>query len=203
MGDPFHFNPETYLELIHREVPAYEQLQDSVADATSDFSALAVLDLGVGIGVTSQRILARHPGAQIVGIDESPAMLDYARRALPAADLRVARLQDPLPGGPFDLVISALAVHHLDGPEKADLFRRVAAELAPDGRFVLGDVVIPDNPADAVTPIEAGYDRPNSIGDQLTWLCDAGMAAHLTWKYHDLAILVGDRDGARRAAASP
>jgi trans-aconitate methyltransferase len=93
VGDQFHFNPETYLELIHREVPAYEQLQDSVADATSDFSAPAVLDLGVGIGVTSQRILAQHPGAQIVGIDESPAMLDYAHRALPAADLRVARFK--------------------------------------------------------------------------------------------------------------
>jgi hypothetical protein len=46
-----------------------------------------------------------------------------------AADLRVSRLQDPLPEGNFDLVGSALAVHHLDGAGKADLFARVADRL--------------------------------------------------------------------------
>ena len=46
-----------------------------------------------------------------------------------AADLRVSRLEDALPEGNFDLVVSALAVHHLDGAGKADLFARVAARL--------------------------------------------------------------------------
>jgi hypothetical protein len=40
-------------------------------------------------------------------------------------------------------MFSVLAAHHLGGPGKADLFRRVAAGLAPGGRFVLGDVVVP------------------------------------------------------------
>ena len=56
-------------------------------------------------------------------------------------DLRVAGLADPLPAGPFDLVVSALAVHHLEGRDKADLFARVGASLRSGGRFVLGDVV--------------------------------------------------------------
>jgi tRNA (cmo5U34)-methyltransferase len=60
-----------------------------------------------------------------------------------AADLRVSRLQDPLPEGNFDLVVSALAVHHLDGAGKADLFARVADRLRPGGRFVLGAVLMP------------------------------------------------------------
>ena len=71
---------------------------------------------------------------------------------LAAADLRVSRLQDPLPEGNFDLVVSALALHHLDGAGKADLFARVAALLRPGGRFVLGDVVVPEDPADAWLP---------------------------------------------------
>jgi tRNA (cmo5U34)-methyltransferase len=70
-------------------------------------------------------VLARHPGATLVGIDASADML--AAADVPGADLRVGRLQDELPAGPFDLVFSVLAVHHLDGPGKADLFRRVAA----------------------------------------------------------------------------
>jgi SAM-dependent methyltransferase len=67
--------------------------------------------------------------------------------------LRVNRLEDPLPEGTFDLVVAALAVHHLDGAGKADLFARVAARLRPGGRFVLGDVVVREDPADVVTPI--------------------------------------------------
>src|SRR5512133_3705830 len=125
------------------------------------------LDLGVGTGVTSQRVLTEHPDAQLVGVDESSAMLEHARRALPAGDLRSARLEDPLPEGPFDLVVSALAVHHLDGPGKADLFRRVASVVVTGGRFVVGDVVVPEDPADAVTPIDAEYDKPSSASEQL------------------------------------
>jgi len=55
--------------------------------------------------------------------------------------LRVARLEDGLPPGLFDLVASALAVHPLDAIQKADLFRRVAAALEPvQRRIQRGDV---------------------------------------------------------------
>jgi hypothetical protein len=40
-------------------------------------------------------------------------------------------------------------------PVKADLFARIAARLRPGGRFVLGDVVVPEDPADVVTPSTA------------------------------------------------
>jgi SAM-dependent methyltransferase len=82
----------------------------------------------------------------------------------------VGRLEDRLPDGSFDLVVSALAVHHLDAAAKADLFVRVADQLRPGGRFVLGDVVVPDDPADAVTPIDGWYDKPSTVADQLRWL---------------------------------
>jgi tRNA (cmo5U34)-methyltransferase len=192
MGDQFHFHPEAYLELVRSEVPAYDRLQDVVAQVTRGLGARSILDLGVGTGVTSQRVLAEHPSARLVGVDESSAMLDHARRALPTADLRAARLEDPLPQGPFDLVVSALAVHHLDGPGKADLFRRVASVVVPGGRVVVGDVVVPDDPADAVTPIDGKYDKPSSAAEQLLWLCEAGFRAHIAWVEADLAVLMGD-----------
>jgi tRNA (cmo5U34)-methyltransferase len=192
VGDQFHFHPETYLELVRSEVPAYERLQDVVAQLTSGLDARSILDLGVGTGVTSQRVLTEHADARLVGVDENSAMLEHARRALPAADLRTARLEDPLPQGPFDLVVSALAVHHLDGPAKADLFRRVASVVVPGGRFVVGDVVVPEDPADAVTPIDGEYDKPSSATEQLRWLCEAGFRAHIAWVEADLAVLVGD-----------
>jgi trans-aconitate methyltransferase len=193
MAGQFHFDPSTYDELMRSEVPAYLRLQEAVAAAAGDVDARRVLELGTGTGETLRRVIAQHPDASYVGVDESDSMLSYARDALPGADLRVARLQDALPGGEFDLVFSALAVHHLDGPEKADLFRRIAAQLAPGGRFVLGDLIVPDDPADIVTEIDDDYDKPSSATDQLRWLTDAGLTATMVWREKDLAVLVADQ----------
>ena len=103
--------------------------------------------------------------------------------------MREQRLQDPLPDGPFDLVVSALAVHHLDGPGKQDLFHRIAAALSPGGAFVLADVVVPENEEDVVTPIDWEYDLPDRVDDQLQWLRDAGLEADTLWSYKDLAVI--------------
>jgi tRNA (cmo5U34)-methyltransferase len=187
----FHFHPDDYLELIRSEVPDYERLQDTAAAATGSHAA-RMLELGTGSGETARRVLARHPGAKLVGIDSSADMLAAAREVLPDADLREARLEDPLPDGPFDLVFSVLAVHHLDGPGKADLFRRVAAVLEPGGRFVLGDVVVPANPADATTPLSPGFDLPSGAEEQVAWLREAGLEARVVWSERDLAVLVSD-----------
>jgi tRNA (cmo5U34)-methyltransferase len=120
-------------------------------------------------------------------------MLAVARERLPGADLRVSRLQDPLPAGPFDLVFSVLAIHHLDGPGKADLFQRVAAVLDAGGRFVIGDVVVPEDLADATTPLSPDYDLPSRADEQLVWLSDAGFDAAPVWASGDLAVIVARR----------
>jgi tRNA (cmo5U34)-methyltransferase len=185
----FHWDPDGYLELVRSEVPDYERLQDEVGRASDGIAATRLLELGTGTGVTARRVLDRHPGARLTGIDSSPAML--AKSQLPDADLRVQDLSDPLPDAPFDLVFSALAVHHLDGPGKADLFARVAAALAPGGRFVLADVIVPEDPADIVTPLDdRHYDQPDTVEDQLGWLRDAGFEPRVSWLHRDLAVIV-------------
>ena len=193
MAEQFHFDPATYLDMVRAEVPDYEEFQEVMADAAGEIAARNILDLGTGTGETLRRVAQRHPQARLIGIDESDGMLAAARAAVPAADLRVARLQDPFPEGPFDLVVSALAVHHLDAREKAALFVRVAQRLAPGGRFVLGDVVVPDDPADAITPLDEGYDQPSRADEQLQWLADAQLTASLRWTRRDLAVVIGDR----------
>ncbi len=193
----FHFDPATYLDLMSQEVPAYGRLQEAVGGATAGLAVSSVLDLGTGTGETLAAVLARHPGATAVGVDKSEAMLGEARQRLAGApvELHVADLADPLPGGPYDLVVSALAVHHLEGPDKAALFVRIAGALGPGGRFVLGDVVVPVDPADAVTPVTSGHDRPSTLADQLGWLRDAGFAASTVWSERDLVVVRADRPG--------
>jgi tRNA (cmo5U34)-methyltransferase len=187
----YRFTPEGYLETMHAEIPGFVALQDAVAEATRGVEASRLLELGTGTGETARRVLAIHPTATLLGVDESPEMLDDARKSLPAerTSLEVGRIQDGLPQGPFDLVFSALAVHHLDEREKQELFRRVAEALRPGGRFVLGDVVVPADPADAVIEITEGYDLPDTVDDQLAWLTEAGLEPRVTWSQQDLAVI--------------
>ena len=155
-----------------------------------------ILELGTGTGETAGRLLAAHPGAVLTGVDTSAAMLSAARARLPAEriELRVGRLEDPLPEGPFDLVATALCVHHLDAAGKRDLFARIRGVLAPGGRFVLGDVVVPEDPADGVASLTPGYDQPSPLDDQLGWLVGAGFArVRVTWAQRDLAVVVAER----------
>jgi tRNA (cmo5U34)-methyltransferase len=191
----YRFNPDTYEALMAEELPSYHRLQEEIAAAARREGAARILDLGTGTGVTARRVLEHHPRARLVGIDENSDMLEAARRILPAgADLRVARLEDALPSGPFDLVVSALAIHHLDATGKADLFRRVAAILGTGGRFVVGDLIVPDDPRDIVTPTDGVYDKPSTLPEQVAWLRAAGFETTIAWLERDLAVLVGDLD---------
>jgi tRNA (cmo5U34)-methyltransferase len=190
----FHWDPDTYLAQMREEVPHYERLQEQAAAATGT-GASRLLELGTGTGETARRVLARHPDATLLGLDASHEMLARARDTLPAerVELRAWRLTDPLPAGPFDLVFSALAVHHLDGAGKAALFGRVAAVPTDGGRLVLADLVVPDDPADVVTPVDGDYDTPSSVPDQLAWLRAAGLEPRVAWQHRDLAVLVAHR----------
>jgi tRNA (cmo5U34)-methyltransferase len=188
----FEWDPETYLAQMLDEIPGYEELQAAVAAATDDLTAPTVLELGTGTGETALRVLAKHPTARWTGIDASAAMLARARTRLPGADLRLARLEDPLPSGPFDLVVSVLAVHHLTGDAKRDLFTRIAQV---SDNFVLGDVVVPESPQLATIEIDWEYDLPSSVASQLEWLDAAGFQADATYVRPDLALFRCRRPG--------
>jgi tRNA threonylcarbamoyl adenosine modification protein (Sua5/YciO/YrdC/YwlC family) len=187
----FHFNPSSYAQMIHEDIPVYDEFQDAVVRASGS-GASRVLELGTGTGETARRLLEHHPAALLVGMDESASMLGAARESLPAdrVSLRVGAIEDPLPEGPFDVVATALCVHHLEGELKRDLFARVRALLAPRGRFVLGDVVVPVDPADAVIPLSDGYDHPSPLADQMRWLAETGFDARVVWEHQDLAVIV-------------
>ncbi|HEU5076581.1 MAG TPA: class I SAM-dependent methyltransferase [Polyangiaceae bacterium] len=190
------FDPVTYASDIRSEVPAYDLLQAAAISATRAALGQRVLELGAGTGETTARLLEQHPLAAVWGVDTSAALLRVAQARCPRARFRVGRMQDPLPRGPFDLVLSVLAVHHLHALEKASLFQRVYDVLQPGGMFVLGDLVTVENPADIVTEVDGAVDTPSRADEQLAWLREVGFSAELRWRLRDLAVLVAQRTAA-------
>lgn len=171
----FHMNPETYLEEIQTELPLYDELQREAIEAIP-FEPRTVLELGVGTGETTRRLLERFPDAQVTGLDSTPAMVYHAREL--GIDVRLARMEDPLPDGPWDLVIAVLSVHHLDADAKRDLFRRVREEARS---LVLGDVV---EVAEQTVELEEGVDMPSRADDQALWC-----GGEIVWERGDFAVI--------------
>jgi tRNA (cmo5U34)-methyltransferase len=178
-----------------------------------------ILDLGAGTGLLSRFVAAAQPQAQLTLLDGSPAMLDQARDALgDGADYVVGDLVDPLPEGRWCAIVSALAIHHLEHDQQAQLVARVHAALAPGGIFVNAEQVEGPTPALAQAyadwhhrrVLEAGgteeawqaavermkADRRVPHETFLGWLRDAGFAdVDCLFKDHRFAVLVGRKAG--------
>lgn len=175
MSEQFHSDPETYLEAIRAEVPRFDELQEAAIAAVPG-DPRRILELGIGTGETTRRLTRAYPEAEITGLDSSPEMVFGAREM--GIEVRLARMEDPLPDGPWDLVIAVLSVHHLPAAGKRDLFRRVREQSRS---LVIGDVVAAEP---QLTPIETGFDFPDSTEDLLEW-----SGGTLRWQADDLAVI--------------
>lgn len=175
MAPQFHQDPGSYLDRIREAFPRYDELQAEAVKAIPAAPA-RVLDLGMGTGETANRLLETYPEAWIIGLDASPDMVFRARQDYD--DVQLARMEDPLPDGPWDLVISVLSTHHLTTDQKKDLFRRVKSEAKA---FVLGDQVKAD---EQTLPPEEGVDYLDSAEDLAQWC-----GGEVTWTADDLAVI--------------
>lgn len=181
---------------------------------------LRVLDVGAGTGLLAEAVARRFPLAEVTLLDASEAMLARARERFAGAGPRIRfRVADhrtaPL-GGPWDAIVSALSIHHLEDPEKRALYAAAAATLAPGGVFVNADNVCAEDPAVQALHREAWIEaiRATGIGEaelaaalertkldvlaplapQLGWLREAGLervGAFYAW--HHFAVFAGWR----------
>ena len=100
-----------------RVAPVWDARRDhaspslEAALARVDATPTRILDLGTGTGIGARHLAKRYPDAQVVGVDLAPAMVEEARRLLPAelegrvryevGDAAALTFED----GAFDLVV--------------------------------------------------------------------------------------------------
>ena len=130
---------------------------------------LNILDLGVGTGYLSHKIIETFPHAKIIAIDAAELMIEKAKLRLQdhlkQVTFHISTFQE-LPNkkdtfSNFDAVVSSFALHHLYREEKLVLFQYIRSLLKPHGWFINCDIF---KTADAV--LEARFRYLHHLGIQ-------------------------------------
>lgn len=193
--------------------------------------AIRILDVGSGQGSVAAAILDTFPHAEAVGLDVSEPMMELAMERMASYGRRYRySLGDfadgELPtgiGGPFEVVVSSRAIHHLPGQKKAILYKDILKALVPGGCFFNLDTVAPgddylaqvyrqasrnlgNRPRDTNAPRgqrpALGGHYYESAATHLGYLTDAGFApVDVFFKRMNNALIGGYKPGGQRPLA--
>jgi ubiquinone/menaquinone biosynthesis C-methylase UbiE len=142
-----------------------------------------ILDVGCGTGTLA--IKAAQKRAQVIGIDQSPAMLKLARQKAQAngveVDFRLAQAQSLDLHGEFDAVTATFTLSEISPDEAEMVVADLAEHLKPNGKMVVADEA---RPAGTLQRIVSGFQR--AIVALLTFIAIEERPTRL----HDLRALL-------------
>jgi ubiquinone/menaquinone biosynthesis C-methylase UbiE len=100
-----------------------------------DVAGRNVLDAACGPGLYAEELVSR--GANVIGFDQSPRMVELSKQRVPSGEFRVHDLADRidwLPDDSVDLVLFALALEYID--DRVSALRELRRVLRTDGALV-------------------------------------------------------------------
>jgi trans-aconitate 2-methyltransferase len=204
---------------IRTFIPAYEEMLD-VAASVLDLAVAAprVLDLGIGSGALSYRVLRVRPRARIVGVDSDPGMLGLAARRLGG---RLTTVEGDfsralVDRGRFDAMTASFALHHVRTKRrKVSLYARCFDALEMQGILVNADCCLSTSPElqredrsfwrahleRSYTPAAArrfllAWAREDvyfTLDDEVRMMKAAGFEVDVVWRRRSFAVLAGRR----------
>ncbi|MEG4574323.1 class I SAM-dependent methyltransferase [Microcoleus sp. N3A4] len=144
---------------IRRLLPKYDEMLDVLAGCIASANH-RILELGCGTGELTLKLLQRYPSAEIIAVDYSPRMLDFARAKIESAGYAARWTGIEMDfgewannpnflgwGDKFDACISSLAIHHLEDEMKLKLFQRIRESLNGNGCFWNADPTLAESAA--------------------------------------------------------
>lgn len=215
----------TYAGPRQKLIPQLDLFYGSVVEAVGlvaprpdgEDAPLRILDLGAGTGLLSATVAREHPDASFTLFDFSPRMLEQARESVPAeVKVMVGDMYEGIPSGPWDAVVSALAIHHMTDAGKRTVYEAAFANLRPGGIFANAEHVLGETPAlqdhyaewhrrqafeKGLTDAEwedtverMSHDHLTPLSTQLAWLEEIGFAdVDCVLKNHGFAVFLGRR----------
>jgi trans-aconitate 2-methyltransferase len=164
-----------------------------------------IVDLGCGTGWLARAMAERWPGADVIGIDNSPEMLRQADKLAIEGRLRFepGDIAAWAPDEPVDLIVSNAALQWLDDHER--LLGRLAALLAAGGVLAVQmpnnmrapsheaiyDVAAQPRFAPKLTGVGLHRDSVRPIGWYARRLIDLGLSVD-AWETRYLHVLRGE-----------
>ncbi|MFC1406069.1 MULTISPECIES: trans-aconitate 2-methyltransferase [Streptacidiphilus] len=219
----FQGEADEWHQLARRYQTRYDEMLGELVSRVRVPSGARILDLGCGSGVLAEIMLERFPDSQVTLLDLSSNMIAAAERRLERFGSRASFVEgrfEDMPEGPFDAVVSTLALHHLGtDEEKRTQYARILGSLTPGGSFWQGEYVLSSSPEDSELNEDAwadwlrtkdfseeevlqlrervGHnDRPAPLVDQLRWLDELGFTrVDCTWRYIKFAVFGGHAPG--------
>jgi len=217
----FDKHAATYRGPREKLIPQLDMFYGAVAEAVGLSSGKGgprrILDLGAGTGMLSAVVAEAYPTASFTLFDFSPRMLEIAAELLgDRAATAVGDMYREIPEGPWDAVISALAIHHMTDEGKRTVYEAAFRELKPGGIFVNAEHVRAETPEmqdyfaewhrrqafdKGLTDQEwaeaeerMSHDHLTPVSDQLEWMREIGFTdVDCLWKDHGFAVLFGCR----------
>jgi tRNA (cmo5U34)-methyltransferase len=200
-------------------IPQFEDFyQNAVRAAEWPGLEPAILDIGAGTGLLSALFLEKFPKAALTLMDISDNMLQVARDRFSGREgisYRACDYRNGELGGPYDIICSALSIHHLEHDEKRSLYGRIHAALNSGGVFVNAEQAegetpeqhmrnmkywddfvssgpLPQNVARNAMARRDTLDRMERVSVQLSWLREAGFSSvDVVYKNRMLVVIRG------------
>ena len=155
----FDFGAKTaavFDDMLARSVPFYREIQRMTGELAADYAAegTAIYDLGCSTGNTILQIgehVPRERNVRYVGVDNSPEMLEKARRKLTESgfdrpfELECADLNNGVLIDNASVVLLVLTLQFIRPMHRHRLIRNIYEGLAENGAVILVEKVLGEN----------------------------------------------------------